>query len=118
MPNHEKIDYVELPVSNMEASKQFFESVFNWRFTDFGDAYSAFDNAGINGGFYTSDKCSLTNNGAALVVFYSENLEATQEKIVAAGGSIVQVIFSFPGGRRFHFCEPSGNEFAVWSDKE
>lgn len=63
-----------------------------------------------------ADSCSNTANGAALLVFYSKHLEATLAKVSKADGSIVKPIFSFPGGRRFHFTEPSGNEFAVWSD--
>ncbi|WP_343044317.1 hypothetical protein [Teredinibacter haidensis] len=53
----------------------------------------------------------------ALVVFFSEDLQQTQLKIEQAGGQMVRSVFNFPGGQRFHFCEPSGNEFAVWSDK-
>jgi len=60
---------------------------------------------------------SSTSNGAALIVFYSADLEETQEKVKKANGIIMKPIFAFPGGRRFHFTDPSGNEFAVWSDK-
>lgn len=115
---HETIDYIEFPSKDMTASKAFFESVFGWVFTEYGPDYLAFDKAGIDGGFYRSDKAASTGQGSALVVFYSERLEETQEKIEQAGGSIVKPVFSFPGGRRFHFCEPGGNELAVWSDKE
>lgn len=57
-----------------------------------------------------------TQTGSALIVFYSKDLKQTQTKIVDAGGQVVKPIFSFPGGRRFHFCDPNGNEYAVWSD--
>ena len=67
--------------------------------------------------FFESDKRARSAEGSALVVFYSADLENTQKKVVEAGGAIIKPIFSFPGGRRFHFTEPSGNEFAVWSDK-
>lgn len=117
MNNHEKINYVEFPSRDLAKTKTFFTNVFNWSFTDFGPEYTAFDNQGLNGGFYQADMHSSTSSGAALIVFYSEDLEATQDKITQAGGKIVKDIFSFPGGRRFHFSEPSGNEFAVWSDK-
>ncbi|HBX67095.1 MAG: glyoxalase [Balneola sp.] len=116
MNNHEKIDYVEFPATDLEATKQFFTKAFNWEFTDYGPEYCDFSNEGINGGFYKSDKKATTETGSALVIFYSEDLEATQKKMEHAGGEIVKEIFSFPGGRRFHFTEPSGNEFAVWSD--
>ena len=117
MDGQERINYVEFPARDITATKSFFVEVFNWSFEDFGPDYTAFSNAGLNGGFFRSDLSSRTNQGAALIVFYSENLEATLERVQLAGGNIVQAIFAFPGGRRFHFTEPSGNEFAVWSDK-
>ena len=116
MPQHEKINYVEFPASNLEQTKAFFSEVFGWRFTDYGPDYTAFANAGLDGGFYRSKQSSSTENGSALVVLYSEQLEITQNNIEKAGGTIVKPIFSFPGGRRFHFCDPSNNEFAVWSE--
>ncbi|MBT8127030.1 MAG: VOC family protein [Gammaproteobacteria bacterium] len=117
MNEHEKINYVEFPSKNLQATKDFFSQVFGWSFEDFGPEYSAFSNQGIDGGFFKSELSSSTKNGAALIVFYSQQLEATQTKIKAANGIITKPIFSFPGGRRFHFTEPGGNEFAVWSDK-
>lgn len=116
MKGHEKINYLEFPAANLEASKAFFETVFGWSFSDFGPDYSAFSEASVDGGFYRAELASKIANGSALVVFYSEDLEATLAKIEGAGGVILKAIFDFPGGRRFHFCEPSGNEFAVWSD--
>ena len=117
MKAHEKLDYVEFPAANLDSTKTFFEQVFGWVFEDFGPDYCAFSNQGLDGGFYRSELYSSTRNGAALLVFYSEDLEATLAKIEPAGGRIEKPIFSFPGGRRFHFCEPCGNEFAVWTNK-
>lgn len=117
MNDHEKINYVEFPASDLSATKRFFEVAFGWTFQDFGTEYAAFSNEGLGGGFYRSDLCSRTDSGGALIVFYSAALEATQKKVEDAGGTIVKETFAFPGGRRFHFVEPSGNEFAVWSDK-
>lgn len=117
MNEHEKINYVELPAQNIQATKEFFIQAFGWSFQDFGPEYSAFSNQGLDGGFFKADLTSSTSNGAALIVFYSNDLEATQNKVKIANGVIVKPIFQFPGGRRFHFTEPSGNEFAVWSDK-
>jgi uncharacterized protein len=113
---HEKINYVELPAKDLAATKAFFQSVFGWSFVDYGPEYISFSNQGLDGGFFQSDLVSSPQNGAALVIFYSNQLEATLAKVEKAGGSIVRPIFSFPGGRRFHFTEPSGNEFAVWSE--
>jgi len=116
MSEHEKIDYVEFPATDIPATKTFFQTVFGWAFKDYGPDYTAFVNQGLNGGFYQSELSSRRNEGAALIVLYSKDLEATQQKIEQAGGVISTPIFSFPGGRRFHFLEPSGNELAVWSD--
>ncbi|MDA1354556.1 MAG: VOC family protein, partial [bacterium] len=91
--------------------------VFGREFTDYGPEYMAFSNAGLDGGFYKADLSSSTQNGAALTVFYSNQLEQTQVKVEAAGGQIVKPIFSFPGGRRFQFEDTTGNEFGVWSDQ-
>lgn len=116
MKQHEKLNYIEFAARDLAATKAFFEQVFAWRFTDYGPDYTAFDNQGLEGGFFRSDAQSSSANGGALLVFYSAALEQTQDKIERAGGTIVKPIFDFPGGRRFHFCEPSGNEFAVWSE--
>ncbi len=116
MNMHEKMNYVEFPAKNLAATKAFFESVFGWSFTDYGPEYTAFENQGLDGGFFQADLASSTEKGAALIVFYSDQLEATLAKVEKAGGSILRPIFSFPGGRRFHFTEPSGNEFAVWGE--
>lgn len=117
MNKHEKINYVEFPSTDLDACKAFFVKAFGWDFVDYGPEYCAFSGQGLDGGFYLSDKCSTTEKGSALIVFYSENLEQTLDKVQAAGASIIKPVFEFPGGRRFHFCEPGGNEFAVWSDQ-
>ena len=116
MKEHEKIDYVEFPARDIEATNSFFKTVFGWSFEDYGPDYTAFSNQGLDGGFYRSELTASTENGGALIVFYSRALEKTQSKILTAGGEIIRPIFSFPGGRRFHFSDPSGNEYAVWSD--
>jgi len=116
MNQHEKMNYVEFPAKDLAGTKAFFESVFGWSFVDYGPEYTAFENQGLDGGFFQSDLASSTEKGAALIVFYSNQLEATLAKVEKAGGSIIRPIFSFPGGRRFHFTEPSGNEFAVWGE--
>ncbi len=116
MNRHEKINYVEFPAKDIPATKSFFEAAFGWKFEDYGPEYSAFSNQGLDGGFFKSELASSPRSGGALIVFYSNALEATLSKVETAGGGIVKPIFSFPGGRRFHFVEPSGNEFAVWSE--
>lgn len=116
MHEHEKLNYVEFASGDLSATKLFFQKAFNWSFTDHGPGYTAFSGQGLDGGFFKADMKSSTNHGAALLVFYSKDLEGTLAKVSSAGGTIVKPIFTFPGGRRFHFTEPAGNEFAVWSD--
>lgn len=118
MNEHEKINYVEFPAKDIEVAKAFFTTVFGWSFVDYGPEYTAFSDVGIDGGFFKSDLSVSTENGSALIVFYSKDLDETQTKIESAGGTIIKAIFSFPGGRRFHFADPNGNEYAVWSDIE
>ena len=116
MNEHEKINYVEFPAKDINVTKSFFSTVFGWDFVDYGPDYTAFSNEGLDGGFFKSNLTASTENGSALIVFYSKELEQTQAKIEQAGGSIIRPIFSFPGGRRFHFGDPNGNEYAVWSE--
>ncbi|MFW5432044.1 MAG: VOC family protein [Methylophilaceae bacterium] len=116
MNQHEKMNYVELPAKDLEATKTFFQLAFGWKFVDYGPEYTAFSSQGLDGGFFKADLASTTEKGGALIVFYSDALEATQAKIEQAGGIIVKPIFPFPGGRRFQFTEPSGNEFAAWGE--
>lgn len=111
------IDYVELPSSNLQQTKEFFTELFGWKFVDWGDDYCSFNDGRLDGGFYKSNATSTTKNGSVLLVFYSEELEHAVGRVENAGGKIVKPIFSFPGGRRFHFTDPNGNEFAIWSDK-
>ncbi|SHO46619.1 VOC family protein [Desulfopila aestuarii] len=116
MKRHHAINYVEFPARDLEATKKFFAEAFGWVFVDYGPEYVAFSGQGIDGGFYLADLAAAPASGSALIVLYSDNLSATLAGVEAAAGRIVRPIFSFPGGRRFHFTEPSGNELAVWSD--
>lgn len=112
---HEKLNYVEFGCSDLAATKAFFQAVFGWEFVDYGPEYTAFSGQGLDGGFFKSSRCNKANQGGALLVFYSADIASTEAKIRAHGGLISQELFDFPGGCRFHFEEPSGNEFAVWS---
>ena len=116
MNEHEKINYIEFPARDLEATKAFFKEVFDWSFQNYGPEYTAFSNGGIDGGFYKSELNVSMENGSALIVFYSKELEKTQSKIMDAGGEVIKAIYSFPGGRRFHFSDPNCNEYAVCSD--
>jgi predicted enzyme related to lactoylglutathione lyase len=116
MNENDKINYVEFPCRDIAATKVFFQAAFEWGFEDYGPDYTAFSNQGLDGGFFKSDQASVVDNGAALIVLYSASLEATQGRVQAAGGTITRSIFDFPGGRRFDFNQPSGNELGGWSD--
>lgn len=117
MSNHHKIHYAELSASDLAATEAFFSNVFGWGFQYWGDDYMSFSGAGLEGGFRKGDQSADADLGSALIILYSEALEETRDAVLSAGGDIKTDIFSFPGGRRFHFIEPSGNELAVWSDK-
>lgn len=117
MPTDQKIDYLELPARDFDAVQSFYEKAFNWAFTDYGPDYRAFNDGKIDGGFYKSEHQSSTANGAALIILYACDLEKTKDSVITSGGSIVKDIFPFPGGQRFHFTDPNGNELAVWSDQ-
>lgn len=110
------INYIEFAATDLERIKDFYSSVFAWEFTDYGAEYCAFDNSGVQGGFYLADKHANADTGSALVVLYAKKLEACLDSVVSHGGKIKTDIFSFPGGRRFHFTDPCGNELAVWSE--
>ncbi len=107
------INYLEFKANDLGKIKAFYSSVFGWRFTDYGDSYVAFEDAGIEGGFEQTDAPII--NGVLVVLKY-QNLEEIQGNIEAAGGTISVPIFTFPGGKRFHFIDPSGNELAVWTE--
>ncbi|MBX6331944.1 MAG: VOC family protein [Gemmatimonadaceae bacterium] len=108
--DHLRIDYIEIPVTDVGAAKRFYGAVFGWQFEDYGPAYASFHDGRLAGGFTQTD---AVRRGGPLVVIFSTDLAATEQAVRAAGGAIVRETFSFPGGRRFHFADPSGNELAV-----
>lgn len=110
---NEQIQYVEFLTKDIPRIKDFYIQAFGWEFTDYGAEYTAFAGEAVDGGFAVGEPAA----GSILIILYATDLEATKSKVVAAGGEINQEIFSFPGGRRFHFIDPDGNELAVWSDK-
>lgn len=112
---HDKrVDYVEFAATDLEATKRFYTSVFAWEFTDYGPDYTSFSDGRLQGGFY---KAPEVTTGGPLVVMYAVDLGAVEAGVREHGGKIVKETFEFPGGRRFHFADPSGNVLAVWSDR-
>ena len=116
VPRHHAINYIEFPVTDMAATKEFYRTVFGWEFTDYAPEYvgiQAPDGEGEVGGLRLEE---TVQQGGPLVVLYSSDLEASLAAVEGAGGRINVPIFAFPGGRRFQFLDPNGNELAVWSE--
>lgn len=111
-----EIDYIEFSITDMAESQRFYAAAFGWEFTDYGPEYAGIRKrqGGEAGGLRLEPNVTT---GGPLVILYSHDLEATLASVRAAGGGITEEIFEFPGGRRFHFTDPSGNELAVWSDR-
>jgi hypothetical protein len=112
--NSSRIDYIEFAVHDIKKTKEFYSRIFGWKFEDYGDDYTTFHDGRLAGGFYTSPEVKL---GGPLVVIYATDIDGMLAKVAAAGSKIVKPIFEFPGGRRFHFLDPSGHELAIWTDK-
>jgi predicted enzyme related to lactoylglutathione lyase len=110
-----RIDYIEFSVKSVSDAKRFYGNAFGWRFEDYGPDYASFSDGRLNGGFQTATE---VRSDGPLVVIYASDLATKERRITQAGCDIVRPIFSFPGGRRFHFTDPSGNELSVWSDQE
>lgn len=117
MNKENAINYIEIPATDLQGTKAFFGAMFGWEFQDFGPDYCSFNDGRLDGGFFKSDKVVSTDSGSVLIVFYRSDLEGAVSAVEAAGGTIAKPIFPFPGGRRFHFTDPSGNEYAMWSDQ-
>jgi len=115
---HHAINYIEFTTTDIGLTKAFYEKAFAWNFQDYGPDYASFDrdHAGVDGGFRKGEPKQSQSETAPLIVLYSQDLKATQDAILAAGGSIVVPTFEFPGGRRFHFSDGQGNVLAVWSE--
>ncbi len=112
---HHGIDYVEFSITDMAESKRFYQTAFDWTFNDYGPDYAGIRKPGGEaGGLRLVDE---VQSGGPLVILYSNDLDRTLGSVRDAGGRITQEPFDFPGGRRFHFVDPSGNELAVWSER-
>ena len=112
--NDRRIDYIEFSVRDVAEAKRFYGEAFGWSFEDYGPGYASFADGRLSGGFHVGPE---VKSGGPLVVIYALDLAAMERKVTAAGGVIVRPAFEFPGGRRFHFTDPSGHELAVWSER-
>ena len=115
-----RMDYIEFPATDIEATKRFYSQVFGWQFQDWGPSYTSFNDGRLGGGFNGEAQPAGADDGAktrgVLVVIYAASLDEIYRKVKEAGGKIVRETFEFPGGKRFHFADPNGNELAVWSE--
>lgn len=116
-PRQNTINYLEIPVRNIAATKDFFANLFGWKFVDYGPEYSCFLGAGIDGGFYQSENNGFRSETGPLIVFYCYDIDEVKDKVVELSGTIVKDTYSFPGGRRFHFTDMNNNEYAIWTNK-
>ncbi|MGI8436045.1 MAG: VOC family protein, partial [Chthoniobacterales bacterium] len=101
LPN--AIDYLEMPSRDLAATKRFFTALFGWSFEDYGPDYASFNDGRLAGGFFKAEDTWMSTGDCPLVVFYSAELEMIRAEVVRLGGKVTRDIFTFPGGRRFHF---------------
>lgn len=112
MSKHHTVDFFEIPVRDMDGAKAFYAAAFGWSYEDYGPEYADIRGAGLSGGLRLVT--SQTTTGGPLVIIYSDDLEASERAVTAAGATITER-HEFPGGRRFHFVDPGGCELAVWT---
>ncbi len=115
---HHAIDYVEIPVIDVAAAKAFYRSAFGWTFTDYGPDYAGIQDPARSAEAGGLAKTDAVRSGGLVVLLFSEDLNASVDAIVAAGGRIVNGPYEFPGGRRFEFTDPSGNQLGVWAEPD
>lgn len=113
MPAENRIDYIEIPVTDLSPVRDFFAALFGWEFQDWGPDYQSFTDGRLEGGLRRA--AAPASASGVLLVFYSEDLERDVARIGELGGAISQDAYDFPGGRRFHFTDPGGNEYAMWT---
>ncbi len=116
MPTHNQIDLIEFPVADdatLAKARAFYESTFGWAFTDYGAYLDSSDSGTVAGFNAVADD---HRQSMPMVVIYVDDLDAAKSRVTDAGGTLLHDIYAFPGGRRFHFVDPAGNELAVWSE--
>jgi predicted enzyme related to lactoylglutathione lyase len=111
-----RIDSIEIPVTDPARVREFFAALFGWEFQDWGPDYISFTDGRLEGGIRRADRAAPATG--VLLVFYSEDLARDKDRITKLGGNISQDIYGFPGGRRFHFTDPTGTEYAMWTATE
>jgi hypothetical protein len=115
MSAENQIDYIEIPVTDLLRAREFFGAMFGWEFQEWGDDYASFSDGRLNGGLRRATEPAAATG--VLLVFYSADLERDVARVKELGATISQETFAFPGGRRFHFIDPVGTEYAMWTEK-
>ncbi|KKC33983.1 VOC family protein [Devosia psychrophila] len=110
----DKLDYIEFPSTNRAATSAFFNVAFGWGTISYGPDYDALRDAGLDGGVDQAPE----KVAATMAIVRTDNLDDAERRVLAAGGTITKPQFDYPGGRRFHFREPGGNEMAVYIARE
>ncbi|MDE3723070.1 VOC family protein [Nocardiopsis sp. N85] len=113
---HHRIDYVEIPAADLEASKRFYAEAFGWEFNDYGPDYAGIRGPGGREAGGLTPHGPEHRGGGPLVLLFSADLDASVAAVEKAGGRVLQGPYAFPGGRRFHFADPAGNELGVWAE--
>jgi len=113
MRAEKRIDYVEIPVTDLKKAREFFSALFDWSFQEWGDDYMSFNDGRLEGGFRRAAESAPATG--VLIVFFSTDIDRDFDRVQELGATISEPIFPFPGGRRFHFVDPTGTEFAIWS---
>jgi len=113
MRAEKRIDYVEIPVTDLKKAREFFSELFDWSFQKWGDDYMSFNDGRLGGGFRRAAEPAPATG--VLIVFFSTDIDRDFDRVQELGATISEPIFPFPGGRRFHFVDPTGTEFAIWS---
>lgn len=116
MRDEGRVDYVEIPVTDLDKTRAFFEALYGWKFQEWGPDYYSFNDGRLDGGFRRSDEPAPSSG--VLLVFYTDDIDRDYDRVRELGATISQEPFEFPGGRRFHFVEPAGTEFAMWTSTE
>lgn len=116
MRDEGRIDYIEIPVTDLDRSREFLSQLFGWEFQEWGPDYYSFNDGRLDGGLRRSEEPAPASG--VLLVFYTQDIDRDYDRVKALGATISQEVIEFPGGKRFHFVDPVGTEFAMWTSTE
>jgi predicted enzyme related to lactoylglutathione lyase len=116
MRDEGRIDYIEIPVTDLDRAREFLSQLFGWEFQEWGPDYYSFNDGRLDGGLRRSEEPAPASG--VLLVFYTQDIDRDYDRVKELGATISQDVFEFPGGKRFHFVDPVGTEFAMWTSSE